>query len=125
MAEVIPIPRVIPILTDYQKTFLLKVRAYLECQTGFSTTDSHIFQLVLEHHGAVNVSRMTVQIGSRFYEDVPIVAIFETEGWYMICTKTRGALAGSPKYIDGNDVVEVVEFRDAQKNPQPKTADRR
>jgi hypothetical protein len=76
----------------------------------------------LEHHGVVNVSRMTVQIGSRFYEDGPVVAIFETEGWYMICTKTRGALVGSPKYIDGNDVVEAVEFREAQKNLQPKTA---
>jgi hypothetical protein len=120
MAEVIPIPHIAPNLSDYQKTFLLKVRAYLESLTGFSITDSYIFQLVLEHHGVINVPRMTVQIGSRFDENGPIAAIFEIKGWFMICTRTMGALTGSPRYIDGKDVVEVVEFK---KNGllQPKT----
>jgi hypothetical protein len=31
----------------------------------------------------------------------------------MICSRSRGALAGSPRYINGTDVAGVVEFRDA------------
>jgi hypothetical protein len=68
----------------------------------------------MEHHGTVNVSRMTVQIGMRSYTSEPIVAIFAIKGWYQVCTKSMGALAGSPKYISGNDVVEVVKYRDAR-----------
>jgi hypothetical protein len=63
--------------------------------------------IVLDY-GVVNISRMTIQIGSRFYGDGLIIAIFETKGWFMICTKTMGALVGSPKYIDGNDLWRLL-----------------
>ena len=114
MGEIATIPRIVPVITDYQKSFNARIRDYLEKLTGFPVTDSNIFQLVMEHHGAVNVSRMTVQIGMRSFTSEPIVAIFAINGWFQVCTKSMGALAGSPKYISGKDVVEVVRYRDAR-----------
>ncbi len=116
MGEVITIPRIIPLITDYQQAFNARIRAYLEKLTGFPVTDSNIFQLVMEHHGAVNVSRMTVQIGMRSLTSEPIIAIFAINGWFQVCTKSMGALAGSPKYISGKDVVEIVKYRDTRQD---------
>ena len=118
MGEVTTIPRIVPVIAEYQKAYNARIRAYLEMLTGFPVTDSNIFQLVMEHHGAVNVSRMTVQVGMRSFTSEPIVAIFEINSWFQVCTKSLGALAGSPKYINGKDVVEVVKYRD----PLPQAA---
>ena len=114
MGETTTIPRIVPVISDYQKSFNAKIRDLLEKLTGFPVTDSNIFQLVMEHHGAVNVSRMTVQVGMRSFTSEPIVAIFAINGWFQVCTKSMGALAGSPKYISGKDVIEVVKYRDAR-----------
>jgi hypothetical protein len=104
----------IPILSDAQRTLIAKVKLYLERLTGLPITGTNIFQLELEHNGVIKIPRMNIQIGSRFYQEESVIAIFESKGWYLVCTRSRGALAGSPWYIDGNDVVRVVEFKGAR-----------
>ena len=111
MDEVAIVSRAIPILSDAQKTLNARIKSYLESVIGFSLTDKHIFKLELEHNGVVKVARMSVEIGSRFYQDEPVIAIFESRGWLIVCTKSRGALIGSPLYIDADDVVGVIEFK--------------
>ena len=54
---------------------------------------------------------MEVQVGKPLGErDEIVVAIFESKGWYLICTLNQGVVAGSPKFIDRVDVTQVVDF---------------
>ncbi|MGI2335753.1 MAG: hypothetical protein ACRKGH_03805 [Dehalogenimonas sp.] len=39
-----------------------------------------------------------------------VIAIFEAKDWYMVCTKSRGALTGHPHYVSSEDVVETEQF---------------
>jgi hypothetical protein len=113
MGEATTTAGIVPIISGAQKAFNARIKTYLERLTRFPITKSDIFQLEMEHNEAVNVSRMTVRIGARFFQDEPIAAIFEIKDWYVICTRSKGALAGSPRYIAASDVVGVVEYRDA------------
>ena len=65
---------------------------------------------------AINVPRMNAAISTKSHRDEPI-AIFESEGRYLVCTRSRGALIGCPAYVDGKDFVGVVEFTGREKKP--------
>jgi hypothetical protein len=54
---------------------------------------------------------MNIEIGTKIYQEEPKIAIFESKGRYLICTKSRGAMTGGPMYVYGSDVVGVVEFK--------------
>ena len=86
------------------------IKRRLSCPR-YPLTNRRIFRLEMEHNGTIKVGRTQIEVGKRLYEGGEfVVAIFETIGWYLVCTKTRGALSGTPHYIDGQDVIEVVDF---------------
>ena len=101
----------IPFISQ-QKTEVLyqQIRRRLSCPS-YLLTDRRIFKLVLEHQGKIKVGQTKIEVGKGIYEGGDFVlAIFETAGWYLVCTKTRGGFTGTPLYVDGQDVVRVIDF---------------
>ena len=65
-----------------------------------------------EHDGDIKVGRTEIEVGKKLREKgETVIAIFEIKDWYLVCTKSRGALKGH-RIVCGKDVVEVVEFGD-------------
>ena len=65
----------------------------------------------MAHKGPIKIAPIEVQVGKQSGKhDEIVVAIFESKGWYLVCTLNQGAVAGSHKYIDAADVVQVVDF---------------
>ena len=57
-----------------------------------------------------------IEVGKKLDEKgETVIATFESNGWYLVCTKSRGALKGHPHCVYGEDVVEVVRFKDQNK----------
>ena len=91
----------------------LRVKQYVQSQSPYSViTNRRIFRLVLEHNGTLKVlGQYILEVGKPVHDNgETVIAIFEIEVWYLICTKSRGALKDVPTWIDGQDVVAVVEF---------------
>jgi len=88
------------------------MRSYVQSQfADRPITDHRIYRLICEHNGDIKVGRTEIEVGKKLYEKgETVITIFESSGWYLVCTKSRGALKGHPHCVCGKDVVEVVEF---------------
>jgi hypothetical protein len=92
------------------KELYQQIKRRLFCPS-YPLTDRRIFKLVLEHDGTIKVGRTQIEVGKKIFEGGEfIVAIFETKGWYLVATKTNGAVMGRPYYVDGQDVIQIVDF---------------
>jgi hypothetical protein len=71
-----------------------------------------IFKLIRDHSDDIKVGRTKIDVGKRMEDGKgeTVVAIFEIKDWYLVCTKSWGALKGHPQCVSEVDVVEVVEF---------------
>ena len=86
------------------------IKRRLSC-LRYPLADRKIFKLVLEHQGTIRVGQTQIEVGKMIYEGGEFVfAIFETAGWFLACTKTRNAFSGTPYYVDGQDVIQVLDF---------------
>ena len=84
----------------------LKIKQYIVNLTGFALTNRKIRKLEIEHNGPVKTTKTELEVGkNRCNGNDIVVAILETKGWYIVCTKSRAALTGSPSYIDAKDVI--------------------
>jgi hypothetical protein len=100
----------IPTLSPAQKAYLDRIKFYLARFESSPISSKYIFRLITEHNGVIKVGRMEVQVGIRYGDDEPIIAIFEMKDWFIIAYRSRGELVGCPKYLPAKDVVEVVEY---------------
>jgi hypothetical protein len=48
-------------------------------------------------------------VGDTYDEEI-VVAIFESQGFYYICTPTRGVLSSVPYLVGADDVIAVEDF---------------
>jgi len=101
----------IPLLSNRTSEELYQIIKTRNTSPSYPITDRRIFKIVVEHKGTIKTPPMEVQVGKPLGErDEIVVAIFESKGWYLICTLNQGVVAGSPKFIDRVDVTQVVDF---------------
>jgi hypothetical protein len=91
----------------------LRIKSYAQSQfPNQPITDRRIFKVISEHNGDIKTPKYEIEVGRPINEKgETVIAVFETSGWYLVCTKRRGALVGHPHCVCGQDVVEVVEFQ--------------
>ena len=101
----------IPLYSNRTSEELYQIIKARNTSPSYPITDRRIFKLVVEHKGPIKITPVEVQVGKQLGEhDEVVVAIFESQGWYLVCTLNQGAVAGSPKYIDAEYCNQVVEF---------------
>jgi hypothetical protein len=90
----------------------LRRRLYLPPFQVF--TDRHISKIVMQHtchvvNGVTVPGQYIIEVGKPQYEGGEVVrAILETtQGWYMVCTWSRGLKNKEPHWINPGDVVRV------------------
>ena len=89
------------------------VKKYVVSQFHLPLKDRRIFKLECEHNGTIKGIKSEVQVGEIIeFDKALVIAIFESDDWYVLCTKKQGASRGEISYIDKADAGKVVEFID-------------
>ena len=92
------------------------IKTFITTNCHYVLTDRRIFKIALETHFSSLVINTEIEVGKPLGEKGEVViAIFEIaegtgKGWFLVCTKSRGALKGHPHCVNGEDVVRVVGF---------------
>ena len=94
------------------ETIYQKLKEYAVSSSQMHVSDRRIFRLELEHKGTLNGIKSEVEVGGTIgeHDKAQVIAIFESESWYLVYTRRKGEKIGSPLYIEGKDVTEVIEF---------------
>jgi hypothetical protein len=75
---------------------------YLMTFRRFPITNRRVSKLITEHNGDIKTPRIEIEVCKKLNEKgETFIMIFEIKGWYLVCTKSRGALKGHPHCIMG------------------------
>ncbi len=76
--------------------------------TGHRLASQAIFRIRLNRNGRPRI----VAVGDSYPEagGDPVLAIFQADSYYLLCTRRHGALQGDPMRIDEDQVSVVEEF---------------
>lgn len=76
-------------------------------EVGWDIIDRRIYSITHQHSGRNHVATV-----GKVYErsGEMVIAILESTGTFLICTKNRGIARGMPILIGENKIVEVTEF---------------
>jgi len=75
-------------------------------------SDRRIYKLELGHNGTIKGIKSEVEVGNIIgeYDKSQVIAIFESESWYLVCERREGEKIGIPLYVDRDDVSKVIDF---------------
>jgi hypothetical protein len=99
----------IPLYKNPEETekFYQAIKQSALSTTGYPLTERRIFKLEFQHNG-IKFEDEVGEITDTNHEYV--IAILESEAWYLVCTPSRGALVGTPMYVGKHDTSHVEDF---------------